>query len=134
MQIYQDGDGIITADEFKSGLNYLQETLCCIFSTALVARMTEIIDGDGDGLISFKDFFGAFRLGNPYFAKMPDSPDFKSFGSDTKSRHISSGGPAEIEPLLGDKAQQQQTKEVQLVMTLNRLSKSSSHISIGEPG
>jgi hypothetical protein len=128
--MYQDGDGIITADEFKSGLNHLQETLSCTFSTALVARMTEIIDGDGDGLISFKDFFGAFRLGNPYVARMPD---FKPPRSDAEICQMSSGGPAEIEPPVGDEAQSN-TKEVQLVMTLNRLSISSSHISIGQHG
>lgn len=56
------GSGIINQQEFKAGMKTLKKLLNVSLSSVQLEKLYEVIDADGDGLISTAEFLDAFQV------------------------------------------------------------------------
>lgn len=67
-----NGDGAISIEEFKEGLGALEDLVDHTFTETEVNRLVEIMDTDGDGDISYAEFFNSFRMSDPKLAEQQE--------------------------------------------------------------
>lgn len=58
----EDGDGMISAQEFRDGVASLHGLLGHQFSPQDIDAVVKMVDTDGDGCVSYQEFFDSFKM------------------------------------------------------------------------
>jgi len=94
-----DGDEQISGDEFREGLLSLRAQMELPISNNQIDDLLHHLDEDGNGLISYGEFFRAFRLGEPSLNTDHDTPPNPSDTTRRPPSHTRSSKPSRAHAL-----------------------------------
>jgi protein phosphatase len=68
-----DNSGTVTADEFQKSLATINQLLDCPLTPHQIAELMTALDTDGDGVLSYKEFFDGFKIVDTRLAELPST-------------------------------------------------------------
>ena len=65
-----DNSGTVTADEFQKSLATINQLLDCPLTPHQITELMQALDTDGDGVLSYKEFFDGFKIVDTRLAEL----------------------------------------------------------------
>ena len=65
-----DNSGTVTADEFQKSLATINQLLDCPLTPHQISELMQALDTDGDGVLSYKEFFDGFKIVDTRLAEL----------------------------------------------------------------